>query len=303
MTKILKYGASDFLSMDAATANFIGAAINTLSLCCTPIELLANDGSGNIISHSTGFYWSHKGKSYLVTNWHVISGRNIFTGELISEHGFIPKNINYFGVSYAISDGTLSFHRSRFSIELSDEMVEAFKHPPKVGEQEIDIAIIQIHPETVFGQNNSASGFAGADIATCYLNEAAAQRIVTRAGDDCFILGYPLQNYEGLCLPIWKRGAISSDTNIGVGGRPIFLVDSATTPAMSGSPVVRKVGGLPRDNTELGAIEEFAAFEVIGIYAGRLQSRELAATNIGYAWYKTLIPILIEGLFPQEPQP
>ncbi|MCT7376403.1 hypothetical protein [Chelativorans salis] len=60
---------------------------------------------------------------------------------------------------------------------------------------------------------------------------------------------------------------------------------------------MRKVGGLPVDNRDLGA-EEFSAFDRIGIYAGRLESKESAATNIGYGWYKSLLPKLIDGIYP-----
>lgn len=298
---VLKYGASTFASMDAATANFVGASINTLSLCCTPIELLSNDGDETIVSTASGFFWSHEGSAYLVTNWHVVTGKNPFTGQVLSKQGYVPQKFAYYGVAYVLQDGLLEFIRERRVVTLTEAALRLFENPPLIDGQSVDIVPIAIPAGVVFGKNPAASGFSGAEKTTCFINEAGGQRIVTRAGDDCFILGYPLQNYEGLNLPIWKRGAISSDTNIGVGGRPIFLVDAATTPAMSGAPIVRKVGGFPVENRNIGAIEEFSAFDMIGVYAGRLESKELAATNIGYGWYKSLLPKLIDDLYRQQP--
>ena len=69
----------------------------------------------------------------------------------------------------------------------------------------------------------------------------------------------------------------------------MFLVDAATTAGMSGSPIIRKVTTFTADNKDIGALQEFSAFELIGVYAGRLQYKELAAVNLGYGWYRTMI--------------
>ncbi len=102
----------------------------------------------------------------------------------------------------------------------------------------------------------------GANTVSGFVNQNVGQRIVTRAGDDCFILGYPLQNYEGLKFPIWKRGSIATDTNLGLGDHPAFLVDAATTPAMSGSPIIRMAKTLTADNRDINAIQEMATFDI-----------------------------------------
>ena len=251
----LNYGMSDPSSMSAANINFVGASINTLSLCCTPIEILSNDGKDDVISTASGFFWSHGSELFLVTNWHVLSGKNPFTLEILSPNGFVPLKFAYYGISYTFEGDLLVFSRERHVMQITDFGSAHFECPPIIDGQSIDIVALRISNGVVFGKNFAATGFVGAEKATGFMNEACGQRIVTRAGDDCFILGYPLRNYEGLNLPIWKRGAISSDTSIGVGGRPIFLVDAATTPAMSELAIIRKVGGFTVDNRDVGAIE------------------------------------------------
>lgn len=292
---VLSYGVTDSSSMDAATLNFIGAAMNTLSLCCTPIELLSNDGEDSIVSSASGFFWAYRERPYLITNWHVISGRNPFTGNIISETGYIPQKIRFFGVSYSLEGKNLAFSRKPYVISLPDDTCRQISKPPTVAGHGVDVLALPIPTEAIFKKNGNLQGFVGAEKLTCFINEAVGRPIVTRAGDDCFLLGYPLRNYDGLKLPIWKRGSIASETNIGVDGRPIFLVDAATTSAMSGCPILRKAITVTAENRDIGAVQEFTNLDIIGIYAGRLQSSDLAATNIGYGWYKTLIDQVIES--------
>lgn len=284
----LKYGGHESTTVISSNNNFIGAAFNGLSLSCTPIELLANDGSDAVVGNATGFFWKKDGKSYLVTNWHVVSGRSPFTGGLGS-NGYIPKRIIFHGMSMSVQSGIISFERRRWLLRWGEDMIDLLSKPPEFEGKPIDIWGVPISSDIVFGRDPDRVGFKSAADISCYINENAGSRIVTNVGDDCFILGYPLQNYEGLMPPIWKRGSISSETIIGVGGHPIFLVDAATTPGMSGSPIIRKVVTLTADNRDIGALQEISSYEMIGVYAGRLQSKQLAAVNIGYGWHRTMI--------------
>lgn len=285
---VLKYGGSGTVTVSSGNDNFAGAAINGLSLCCTPIELLANDDSDTVLGTATGFFWQSNGQPYLVTNWHVVSGRNSFTNELNSNR-YSPKRICFYGFSVTSGSGLVNFRRQRWTLEWADDMIEVLAIPPVADGQTLDIWGAPIPQGVVFGLDPSRTGFRGAEGATCFLNDHIGPRIVTNVGDDCFILGYPLRNYDGLMPPIWKRGSIASETPLGVDGRPIFLVDAATTSGMSGSPIIRKATTLTADNKDLGALQEFASYEFIGVYAGRLEGSPLAAVNIGYGWYRTMI--------------
>lgn len=57
---VLKYGGSGTVTVSSGNDNFAGAAINGLSLCCTPIELLANDDSETVLGTATGFFLAVK---------------------------------------------------------------------------------------------------------------------------------------------------------------------------------------------------------------------------------------------------
>lgn len=290
---VLKYGGASNESANEAAANFISGGINGLSLCTTPLELLSNDGQDSVLHRATGFFWNHNGKPHLVTNYHVASGRNPFTGEIMSDRGFIPRRIRYHGMAMNVVDGIVNFSRKNWIIEFNDDVDNILAKPPVVRDKIVDLWTIPILPGSVFGADPSRTGVKGGETASCFVNEHLGSRIATSVGDDCFILGYPLANYEGLMLPIWKRGSLASETMIGIGEHPMFLIDAATTPSMSGSPIFRKVTTFTANNQDIGALQEFSSFEFIGVYAGRLQSAELLATNMGYGWYRSLI----DGLF------
>jgi hypothetical protein len=74
--------------------------IDLFSLVTVPLELCAN---GRTAGNATGFMWKDGQQHYLITNWHVVSGRNASTGEQIvlarpdMIRALFNTNINIFG--------------------------------------------------------------------------------------------------------------------------------------------------------------------------------------------------------------
>lgn len=270
--------------------NFSAAAMHGLSFTTTPIELLSNDGEKSILGHGTGFYWKHNGNPYLITNWHVLSGRNPFTGKLNTK-GFSPRNIRYFGYTINQEGKIAIFGRKSWTIQFDEGMLSALEKAPEINGKIIDLWALPMLPGMVFDCDPSRQF---APTLTCFINREEGNRIASVVGDDCYMIGYPLQNYSGGMLPIWKRGSLASETNIGVDNRPMFLVDAATTSGMSGSPIIRKATTFAYKNESTGIIHENSVCELIGVYAGRLENAELQATNLGYGWYRTYIPWVID---------
>lgn len=287
---ILRYGGGGD-SSQSALLNFPQSGFRSVSFCCTPMELLSNDGNESVLTHATGFFWAKNGNPYLVTNWHVVSGRDFFTRKLL-EDCYIPRQIRFYGLQFLMAGGSLGVERPAVTIGVNVEHVE---EPPVIQGVPVDIWTMPLPPGIVFGRKDAAAvpGMSG-DRLSCLLNENVGdQKIVTLAGDDCFVLGYPLGNYEGLRPPIWKRGGVATDTVIGVGGHPAFLVDAATTGGMSGAPVVRRVNHTVARDDKTGALVELASFDFLGVYAGRLQSKSMVRTNLAYAWYASLVDQVI----------
>src|SRR5688572_28200032 len=60
------------------------------SLSAVPVDTYFND---QYVSSATAFFWNFAGKTYLVTAWHVFSGRHFQTDKNLSEKGAWPNRI------------------------------------------------------------------------------------------------------------------------------------------------------------------------------------------------------------------
>lgn len=235
-----------------------------------------------VLSSGTGFLYEFAGTCYLVTNWHNVSGRNPDTGKCLSETLAIPDMIS---TMFRLKDQPATCRREEIRLYLDDQMREPvwYEHP-KYGPA-VDVVVIPI-PEATAGAYKffpiNAIAFD-----TEYKEEVA---------DDAFVIGYPFSDTTYLQLPIWKRASIASEPDVNVDQLPKLLIDTATRPGLSGSPVImQRVGihgitsGQFRGNEVIGRIRTF-----LGIYSGRIGTDELKA-QLGIVWKARVIPEIIEA--------
>lgn len=285
MEHVIGYGSPDTELIDLALANFDGASFAPLSFCTTPVELLSLDGKETRISHATGFYWRQAGLDFVVTNWHVLAGRSPFTGELLDRvNAFIPRRIRVHGWRIvAHVPPRIEVQRTAWVVDLQDHGMELFADPPRIDGRVVDVAAVPIPPGFALERAGELGGAYGT--LKVHVNLVDQDRIASLAGDECVLLGYPLGQYSGLMFPIWKRGSLATETNLGVDGSPAFLIDAATSPAMSGSPIFRRVFGPVQLDPETKTVSQMRGFQFSGVYGGRLLSSDLASTNLGYGWF------------------
>jgi hypothetical protein len=115
-----------------------------------------------------------------------------------------------------------------------------------------------------------------------------------KVADDAFVVGYPFADITYASLPIWKRASLASEPDIDVDHLPKMLIDTATRPGLSGSPVImqrvglhRGQGGVLTDDTIIGRIRNF-----VGIYSGRIGEDELKA-QLGIVWKARVISEIV----------
>jgi hypothetical protein len=285
VSNVLSYGSPDQALIDQARLTFASATYSSLSFTTTPVELLSLDGKDHVKKHASGFFWRHAGIDFVITNWHVVSGRNPFTGELLdSKTGFVPQKIKVHGWAIATPQGKVSLKRTGWTADLGEEGARAFANPPIIDGCVVDIAAIPLPARFPMDRAPDISHTSPFATLEPRLNLFKQDRIASQAGDDCVILGYPLKNYTGLYLPIWKRGALATESNMPVDGLPAFLIDAATSPAMSGSPIFRRAVAGAAFDKQTKIVSEVRGFEFVGVYAGRLMDAELNAINVGYGW-------------------
>lgn len=107
--------------------------------------------------------------------------------------------------------------------------------------------------------------------------------LAVEIGMDVFILGYPFGN-DPPAFPVWKRGSIASEPDLTRIGRGFMLVDTASRPGMSGSPVIRRSYGFHLLSDGAHSIQSTPQSKFIGIYSGRLRTKNPMDAQLGMVW-------------------
>lgn len=185
------------INRTSTDVKFYGRKIRYQSLVPVQIEVFAGHNS---LGNATGFFIDNEGSNVLVTNWHVLAGRNTETGQPLHKSGAIPDTINIKIHSQAASksdENQAQFVIAKIKI-VEDDKSKWLAHPEG---QKVDIGLVRVSslpPETLVAHANSIE----------------ARSSDFGVGEDVFILGFP----EGFPLrgelPIWKRGTIAAETLI-----------------------------------------------------------------------------------------
>lgn len=250
------------------------AKIDQYSFVSVPLELLSN---GQKNGTASGFFYTRNEKRYLVSNWHVLSGRNPIDGQPINKNGAIPDQI-VFPIHSKDKPGQW---RNSGIINLGNITGNPtwLQHP---NGQNIDVAVLPIPdiPED------------------CITYDAVrpdeTSDMAFMVGMDVFIVGFPLGLTKQGIFPVWKRGSIASEPDFLVDDLPLFLVDTATRKGMSGSPVyVRTYGNVFFESGDVTMCPgTFTRF--LGIYSGRYGADDEFAAQLGRVWNKAILDELID---------
>lgn len=215
---------------------------------------------GTSLGAGSGFVVHHGGQPYLITNWHVVTGRRPETGQPIDARAADPDRL----IIWHHVAGPLGSWRVR-----DESLFEGRSGRPRWREhpraRQVDVVAVPLSSVV--------------DVQLYPLDLALAREdIVVRPGEAVSIIGFPLGMSSAGKFPIWKTGHVASDVDLDYEGKPVFLVDATTKPGMSGSPVVaRRIGQIPRTSgLHLGG----EATRFLGVYSGRIH--ELA--DVGMVW-------------------
>jgi hypothetical protein len=107
---------------------------------------------------------------------------------------------------------------------------------------------------------------------------------------DVFIPGYPFE-IRPPAFPVWKRGSIASGPEITRVTTGYMLVDTASRPGMSGSPVLQRSWG--HHLVSINRTQQRT--KLLGVYSGRVPTDHPHEAQIGLAWDKSYIDETIAG--------
>ncbi|MBN1363565.1 MAG: trypsin-like peptidase domain-containing protein [Syntrophaceae bacterium] len=247
--------------------NQLQVIIDPLSVTSLHVEVFTG---GTRISSATGFTIERNGSQYLVTNWHVVTGINPDTNEILSKNTNIPDELR------------------------------VWMHIDPLGTwQQVRIPLLDSSSRELFLVN---SGGQSTDVVIVPLSNLSAQikvypfdlslseiDMIPEVAMPVSIIGFPQgMSAEGK-FPIWKTGHLASEYDINYAGKPTFLVDATTRSGMSGSPVVMKMNGGYKNKNGNYIISGGVKTRFLGIYSGRIHKD----IEVGKVWK----PIVLEQIF------
>ena len=241
----------------------MGANIDPLSGTSLYITLINGECK---LGSATGFIVEKEGVKYLITNWHVLSGRHPNTNQILSPTKAVPKEI------------LIWHHSKKLGVWL------------KKTEKLYDDSNKKLWKEHVLGRKIDVVALPLKNITEevqLYPLDLLLMKsdIRVEVAMSISILGFPLGFSGGGKFPIWKTGHIASEPDLNYNNEPIFLIDATTRGGMSGSPVFLRSGGPYKSKSGNTILSTCSITKFLGVYSGRLPGD----TEIGRVWKPHII--------------
>lgn len=232
-----------------------------------PLFLDCYDNETPIFS-GTGFLVQQNGSFFLITNYHLLSGINPYTGQPIDENGTLPNKI---GIWHHKIERLGIWELVIDSLKNSDGSPKWLEHP---NGNKIDVAALPITVD--------------AGVQTYPLDLTLSKTdLVLHPSEPVSIIGFPFGYTTIGKFPIWKTGHIASDIELDYNDLPMFLIDSTTKPGMSGSPVIARRIGMYQSSKALqmgGTVTRF-----LGVFSGHIHPQ----IDVGMVWKPHVISTIL----------
>lgn len=228
----------------------------------TPLRLMRGGKSAG--GYATGFFYTHVGLHYLVTNRHVVLGQKANEP---------PDYLE------------LRLHRRENPVLSQPVTIPLFMGRTPIWREwstDVDVAVIPVDEQTL--RPFHVWPFSSKDL-------LPPTRIVELA-EDVFVMGYPLNFYDDVHnLPVLRNAMIASAFGVPFQGQPCFLTDANLHDGTSGSPVLTKPKSWYRDERGYSAqvFSSQAQIFLIGIHSGTRgvlpsDQDEAIPLGLGTAW-------------------
>ena len=275
------------------------------SLSYVPFQIFVGDDAG-WFSTGTGFFYQVDDDLFIVTNWHVISGRTWPSGKVSTPGGRRPTKIGLKVASKLTHPDEGYYFVSRDGPLFSDTGPIWLEHS-ELG-WKCDLVAILV-----------GDGFDDARRIHKPVNQVSDATIPVEPSSTVFIIGYPKSISSGPGFPIYKSGYVASEPDFDaiidgtpspMGGIkdgtevPAFFIDSLTREGMSGSPIFASYSGIwnpddPHGNFALKNSTHIGrAVQFIGCYGGRATGELESDAALGLCWRESVIREICEARKP-----
>lgn len=247
--------------------------------------------NGKEISVATGFFYQHNDRTFLITNYHVVSGRHPDSGAALHPSGWYPDSLvlgvpTNAGIHEQSGSQILGWKWHTLPLYTSDAIAKpVWTEHPKHGSRFDAIAI-------------PLSGIEKTRITAANADSLELDNIRIYPSMDAFVLGYPLGMSGGGNFPIWKRATIATEPDVDLDGLPRFYIDTATREGMSGSPVYAQEVGywLPEGESDPKKASIGKGRRFVGVYSGRLGAKDEFKAQLGIVWKESALISLIDSV-------
>jgi hypothetical protein len=264
------------------------------------------DEDAVIRGKGTGFLYRDRGKVFVITARHNLTGRNWETNEFMNQDG------------YPVEPTHIRITMRRKVTSSSEEII--FIGQPGTTSVEIPLGM---HVAALIDESwkptwlEHPENRAAVDVAAIpFPDDGTMQMLPWEEKDvgedeysklaitqDLSIAGYPFGLVSGPALPLWIRGSIASEPSLYYthNGRniPAFLIDARTRKGQSGSPVmlfrlpatiVAGPDGIPKLTTGFNS-------RLLGVYTGRIANE----SDLGFVWRMEEALKVCRGVKPDYP--
>lgn len=258
------------------------------ALSWVPLKL-ETSANGQELSIATGFFYQHNGRSFLITNFHVVSGCDPNTGFILHPPGIVPDTLILYvatSTTQQASPRMVQWKRKQLSLYTEgDALKPIWTEHPEQGRR-LDVVAIPLSEleETCIKAANAP--------------ELGLEPIRIYPSMEAFVIGYPRGMSGGGHFPIWKRATIATEPDFDLDGLPRFYVDTATREGMSGSPVYAQEVGywLPEGETDQNKASIGKGRRFVGIYSGRLGAEDEFKAQLGIVWKESALIERVESV-------
>lgn len=256
------------------------STINDYSYTSFYVDLMYNDQK---ITNATCFFSKRRGEVYLITNWHVVSGKNADTGECLDKWARIPDKLRVYMPKLQENEEVCYSSENYMDVQLYDEAGNKLWFEKRVGDRWIDVAVISC-------KNIDDYFYLPIEEAEEIFNENTKCFIAL----EIYIIGFPFGNNYGY-MPIWKKASVASEPEVDIEGVPYFFADTATKDGMSGSPVILYE---KRFNPVVDKERRLTLHKTkfIGIYSGRIGANAFTRNDaqLGRVWKERVIQEILD---------
>lgn len=255
--------------------------VNQYSLASYYVEMFFNDIK---LSNATCFFTKRGKKRYLISNWHVVSGKDADTLQCLDKNAAVPNKMHIY-LPAKTDDKDAIFDDNFVELHLYDTEGNQVWYDMRKNDQMIDIAVIPL-------KNELDKYILDIEDAEEPFNESVNLNIA----DEIYIIGFPFGRIGGI-LPIWKKASVASEPSLDLNDMPYYFADTATKSGMSGSPVIlyEKRPVIIAESLH-GKYSKYRT-KFVGIYSGRIgaNTENKNDAQLGRVWKTEIIDEIIDA--------